>query len=92
MLTPVNAQWRELGVQFGFGGNDLDGIEQSNQCGGVQRWMTDMLEKKLKKTPGFGLDDVRRALRIIGREDLIDCPKGCCTSLHAHVHHYCHPA
>ena len=55
-----------MGGQFGFSENDLDGIEQGNPRGGVQRWMTTMLDKKLKSTPGFGWDDVTKALGRIG--------------------------
>jgi len=65
-LKPVDAQWRKLGREFGFTENDLDGIKQSNPQGDVQQWMTTMLDRKLRSTPGFGLDDVSEALRNIG--------------------------
>ena len=35
-LEPLNAQCKEMRVQFGFMMNDLNGIQRSNWHGGVQ--------------------------------------------------------
>ena len=74
-LTPVTAQWRELGREFGFTENELDEIQQSKHYE-VRECMTTMLDRKLKRTPGFGWEGVKKALRNIGREDLIHYPQG----------------
>ena len=54
VLAPVSAQWSELGIQFGFVTNELDGIKLVRPHGSVAEWLTDMLDKKMKRSPDFG--------------------------------------
>jgi len=65
-LEPISSQWRQLGIQFRFTENDLDGIKQNSPHGGVEEWMSTMLDRKLRSTPGFGWDNIVEALRNIG--------------------------
>ena len=66
VLAPVSAKWTELGIQFGFITNDLDGIKQTRPHGSVRDWLTDMLDKKMERSPDFGWSDVFQALIEIG--------------------------
>lgn len=81
-LKPVESRWRQLGIQFEFTEDELDGIQLSDPVGGVERWMSSMLDKKLKNTPGLGWGDVTKALGRIGcgaRAEHIQriyCPQG----------------
>ena len=104
-LGPISSQWRQLGIQFRFTENDLDGIKQNSPHGGVDEWMSTMLDKKLKSTPGFGWDDIVEALRNIGCGALAEhiqqshCPQGwlyiatcTCTFCLSVIHHVpCNP-
>ena len=69
-LEPLRFRWREVGAQFGFTVNDLDEIEEKDPHGGAQQWMTTMLDRKLRTTPGFGWDDVLEARKRIEYEAL----------------------
>ena len=60
--TRVSNKWFELGIQFGFLKNDLDGIRQGRPYGGVTQWLTDMLDKKMNRSPDFGWSDVIQAM------------------------------
>ena len=42
--------------------NDLDGIKQTKPRGPVTDWLTDMLDKKMKRSPEFGWSDAIQAL------------------------------
>ena len=81
-LAPESAKWRKLGTQFGFTHNDLDGIKQSRPHGDVTDWLTDMLDKKMKRSPEFRWSDVIQALVQIGCGTLAEsiqrehCPQG----------------
>ena len=81
-LASVSAKWPELGTQFGFTRNDLDGIKQTRPYGGVTDWLTDILDKKMKRSPEFGWSDVIQALVQIGCGALAEsiqrehCPQG----------------
>ena len=81
-LASVSAEWRKLGTQFCFTKNDLDGIKQTRSYGDVADWLTDMLDKKIKRSPEFGWNDVVQALIQIGCGSLAEkiqrehCPQG----------------
>jgi len=81
-LEPISSQWRQLGIQFRFTENDLDGIKQNSPHGGVEEWMSTMLDRKLRSTPGLGWDDIVEALWNIGYGALAahiqqsHCPQG----------------
>jgi len=81
-LGPISSQWWQLGIQFGFTEKDLDGIRQNSPHGGVEEWMSTMLDRKLRSTPGFGWDDIVEALRNIECGALAEhiqqshCPQG----------------
>ena len=81
-LAPESAKWRKLGTQFGFTHNDLDGIKQTRPHGDVTDWLTDMLDKKMKRSPEFRWSDVIQALVQIGCGALAEiiqrehCPQG----------------
>ena len=82
VLASVSAKWPELGTEFGFTRNDLDGIRQGKPQSSVTDWLTDMLDKKMKRSPEFGWSDVIQALVQIGYVALAEsiqrehCPQG----------------
>ena len=82
VLASVSAKWPELGTEFGFTPNDLDGIRQGKPQSSVTDWLTDMLDKKMKRSPEFGWSDVIQALVQIGCGALAEsiqrehCPQG----------------
>ena len=75
-LTRVSNKWFELGIQFGFLKNDLDGIRQERPYGGVTDWLTDMLDKKMNRSPDFGWSDVIQALVNIGERTVAESIQG----------------
>ena len=75
-LEPLKSRWKEVGVQFGFAMNDLDAIQKSNPQGGVEEWMSTMLDRKLRSTPGFGWDDVSEARKRLEEKAQANCLRG----------------
>ena len=81
-LASVLAKWSELGTEFGFTPNDLNGIRQGKPQSSVTDWLTDMLDKKMNKSPEFEWGDVIQALVQIGSGPLAEsiqrehCPQG----------------
>ena len=71
-LASISAKWSELGTEFGFTPNDLNGIRQGKPQNSVTDWMTDMLDMKMNRNPEFGWSDVIQALFKIGCEALAE--------------------
>ena len=81
-LSPESAKWSEMGTEFGLIPNDIDGIKLRNPHSPVTVWLTEMLNMKMRRSPGFGWSDVIQALVNIGCEALAQriqrehCPQG----------------
>ena len=81
-LSSVSAKWSELGTKFGFTPNDLNGISLGKPQSSVTDWLTDMLNKKMERSPEFGWSDVIQALVQIDCGTLAEriqrehCPQG----------------
>ena len=66
VLCDDEDQWRPLGLKFGFRNNELNEIQKSRPHGGCKEWMLEMLSRKMRRTVGFGWDDIIKALSSIG--------------------------
>ena len=68
VLSKIAAQWRELGIQLDIDPDVLNTIEANSSK--VEDRMSTLLEKWLQKYPERGWDDIVRALKELGRNDI----------------------